>query len=626
MFVGIEDFKSVLAIENLLTPYKRGMLSPDKKSYLPKEPITPDICWEVLRSTNAPRSINDMLSCIADLPPSEQAQFKEVVLSTFDNREQPDKKPYNIVLLGRKLAQASGYEKELAEVLKPKNGEFLLSDAKGSRGYRNRVLDLTDDDIKRFECFECANDEFLAFQKKSLSHQLWLPKAERVYFTDCNFEGVNALRFHPEALVFMNDVSHLPEKLDVSTCKYFVVKPDMLPMIQNWTFSENGLGLDMRRSKPSGNLDLSQFGYVNLMQSDLKGVSAIHFRDGAVVILREVKYLPKNIDFSKCVKLDLGCCDLGGQQELSLRDSIEVDLDTAKNLPLNIDFSKCVKVNLSGCDLKGQSSLRFDEAKVVYLEQVEIKQKILNFPKCEDLNLQGSCLLPKTKLYFPMATEINFSFVTNLPDNIDVSHCAKVNLKGCDLKNQSNLCFADGAEVDLYKAENLPKNLDFSCCAKVLLGESDLRNQSNLHFAEGANVALYKMKYLPKNLDFSSCAVLDLIDCNLKNQPNLSFRDEAEVNLNNSYNLPKVLDFSSCSRVRLAACELYDTQAIVFKNKEQYESSDMGVFVKEDMKIFFADKMSDDDWKEIQNLKKQRDIGLKNVWHNMTILWGDRRD
>ena len=83
MFVDITDFKSALAVENLLTPYKKGRLSPDKKSRLPKEHITPDVCMEVLQSTNYARNIKDMLNCIAELPQSEQAQFKEVVLATF---------------------------------------------------------------------------------------------------------------------------------------------------------------------------------------------------------------------------------------------------------------------------------------------------------------------------------------------------------------------------------------------------------------------------------------------------------------------------------------------------------------------------------------------------------------
>ena len=620
MFVDIETFKGALAVENMLTPYKKGRLSPDKKTRLPKEKITPQVCMEILKSTNYARNIKDMLLCIAELPASEQAQFNEVVSACFSNREQPN----DILVLAKKLAHASGYDTELTAVSKPKDGEFLLSDAKGARGYRNRILDLTEDEMKRFECFECTVDEFSAFQKKSLPHQLRLPKAERVYFTDCNFEGVDALTFHPEAIVFMDNIAHLPEKLDVSTCKYFVVKPDMLPMMPNWTFAENGLGIDMRRMKPSGDLDLSRFGYVHLMRSNLKDVSGVHFRDGAVVLLREAKNLPKNIDFSRCVKLDLSGCDLKGQQELSLRDGADVDLDTAQNLPFNIDFSRCVKVNLSGCDLKGQSQLCFDEAKVVYLEQVEIKQQILNFPKCKDLNLQGTSLLPKTKLYFPMAEEVNFSHVTNLPKDISVSHCAKVNLRGCDLKNLSDLRFADGAKVDLDKAQNLPKNIDFSRCSRVILCQSDLKNQPNLCFADGAEVTLHTMDYLPPNLDFSRCADVELVGCNLKNQPNLRFADGARVRLTNSYNTPKVLDFSPCSRVRLSTCKLNDTLAIIFKNEQQYENSDMGIFVNEDMKIFFADKMSDDDWNEIEALKKKQNNGLKNVWRNKIILWGGR--
>ena len=36
MFVDIENFKSSLALENILMPYKKGRLSPDKKTRLPK--------------------------------------------------------------------------------------------------------------------------------------------------------------------------------------------------------------------------------------------------------------------------------------------------------------------------------------------------------------------------------------------------------------------------------------------------------------------------------------------------------------------------------------------------------------------------------------------------------------
>lgn len=49
MFVDIEDFKNAIAVENILTPYKKRRLAPDKKIRLHKEPITPEVCFRVLR-------------------------------------------------------------------------------------------------------------------------------------------------------------------------------------------------------------------------------------------------------------------------------------------------------------------------------------------------------------------------------------------------------------------------------------------------------------------------------------------------------------------------------------------------------------------------------------------------
>ena len=96
MFVDIEEFKSALMVENMLTPYKKGLVI--KGIRQPKQKITPDACWEVLKSTNYKRNILDMLNCIKELPVEEQVLFKDVVLACFDNREQPS----NIMVLGKK--------------------------------------------------------------------------------------------------------------------------------------------------------------------------------------------------------------------------------------------------------------------------------------------------------------------------------------------------------------------------------------------------------------------------------------------------------------------------------------------------------------------------------------------
>ncbi len=105
MFVDIEIFKGAIAVENILMPYKKGRLASDKKTRLPKEQITPDVCMQVLKSTNNPRNIKDMLQCVVDLPLDEQAQFKEVILACFANREQPDE----VFEIAEKLAIDSGY-------------------------------------------------------------------------------------------------------------------------------------------------------------------------------------------------------------------------------------------------------------------------------------------------------------------------------------------------------------------------------------------------------------------------------------------------------------------------------------------------------------------------------------
>ena len=123
MFVEIDDYKGAIAVENILTPYKKGRLSQDKKTRLPKEKITPDVCMAVLKSTNYARNIKDMLQCIAELPQAEQAPFKDVILATFDNREQPR----DILILAKKLAVASDYEAEFAKAKQLHEGGYFRS-------------------------------------------------------------------------------------------------------------------------------------------------------------------------------------------------------------------------------------------------------------------------------------------------------------------------------------------------------------------------------------------------------------------------------------------------------------------------------------------------------------------
>ena len=103
MFVDIENPKTPLKVINILTAYDKGVVVKGVRQS-PKK-LTPEVCFDILKSTNYPRCIRDMLQLIAKLPDEEQAQFKDVVLSCFDNRDQPA----DILQLGQEIAEKSGY-------------------------------------------------------------------------------------------------------------------------------------------------------------------------------------------------------------------------------------------------------------------------------------------------------------------------------------------------------------------------------------------------------------------------------------------------------------------------------------------------------------------------------------
>ena len=130
MFVDIENPKSPLKVVNILTAYDKGVVIKGVRQ--PKEKLTPEVCFDILKSTNYPRCIRDVLQLIAKLPDEEQAEFKEVVLAAFDHRLQPT----DILQLGQELAEKSGYGIEFAKLKKMKEGEYLLSDATVRKGLR----------------------------------------------------------------------------------------------------------------------------------------------------------------------------------------------------------------------------------------------------------------------------------------------------------------------------------------------------------------------------------------------------------------------------------------------------------------------------------------------------------
>ncbi len=358
MFVDIDDFKSAIAVENMLMPYKKGLLSSDKKSRLPKEPITPEVCMQVLQSTNYARNIKDMLLCIAELPETEQARFKDVVLACFDNREQPQV----VIDLGDMLAKNSGYAQELEEAKQMKEGIFYASQSQLVKSLIVKEKRYSNVDLSGYDKLICLNGNLDKIcSEVKFPKIIEFPKIMDVSLMHLNFENVQNFVFEDGATVKFDYSSNLPKNLDVSMCSQVRFCYCNLKECTSLSFKD---GADVRFSFASGlprNLDVSKCSGVSFYQCDLKELSSVCFRDGAEVNLQKARNLPPQTDFSTCSVLMLNSCNLKDQTELRFKDGAEVYLQKAHNLPKQIDFSMCKdgEVWLKNCDFTGVERLVF---------------------------------------------------------------------------------------------------------------------------------------------------------------------------------------------------------------------------------------------------------------------------
>ena len=496
MFVDIENFKSALAVENILTPYKKGRLSDDKKTRLPKEKITPDTCMEILKSTNYARNIKDMLECIKELPAHEQAQFKDVVLSTFDNREQPN----DILVLGKKLAVASGFEAELSEAQKLKDGEFLHSSSNLDKAFVSLKDSFEDVDFSAYDKVICLSDKEIQFlEGVKFPKHLGIPNSSDVSFASyfrrnanflasgSDFTGLQSMRFKDGAKVDFSKAKNLPSQLDVSMCSV-----------------------------------------VYLRECDLSGVQSMRFKEGAKVNLSKSKNLPADIDVSMCADVRLLQCDLKDQPNLRFKDGARVDLSKAQNLTPQLDVSTCSELELMGCDLS-QHNLRFREGASVMLEKIQNIPVCPDFSMCQKVVLYDSDFKNYSNLCFKNGAIVCLEDAKNLLANVDFSQCSEVTLAGCDLKNQPNLCFQNGAKVELREVKNLSSDADFSQCDVVKLSGKILNDKSQLRFKEGAEVMFHWIEFHSAQLDVSMCSQIKFLFCDFKDMDCLIFKNREQM-------------------------------------------------------------------------------------------------
>ena len=223
MFVDIENPKTPLKVTNILTAYDKGVVVKGVRQ--PPQKLTPEVCFDILKSTNYPRCIRDMLTCIAKLPDDEQAEFKEVVLAAFDHRLQPT----DILQLGQELAEKSGYGIEFAQVQKIKEGLFLSSDAVALKCLMCKESEFTNEDFSAYDKVIFLSDKKIQFKSQlklyvKFPKNMEFPNSLDVSFYDengwggLNLLGVQSIRFKEDAKVNLKGAKNLPENLDVSQC------------------------------------------------------------------------------------------------------------------------------------------------------------------------------------------------------------------------------------------------------------------------------------------------------------------------------------------------------------------------------------------------------------------------
>ena len=425
MFVDIENFKSAIGVENLLMPYAKGRLAPDKKSRLPKEHITPDVCLEVLKSTNNPVNIKHMLECIAeiidDVSAYEQISFKNIVLATFERREQP----YEVVKIAENIAERFMFDGTLRKLIyiadekkrgwykKPQDGEYILSapNVKRARIFVDDVM--TSLDLQKFDKMVVYNYWAYKIEDCVLPEVLEFPYPSSMEFHDDDFEHVKQCRFNGMRKVKLFNCKNLKMDLDVAQCDVFEVH-----------------------------------------DCDLQGVNNIILKDGVEACFDEVQNLPAHLDIAKCQKVQFCLCDFAEFDNAQFRENADVTLSSCYNFPQ--DFSSCRKVKLENCNLNSKQPLRFrDNAEVVLNDMYRVSIKG-DFSNCRSVTSNFCDLSALDNLCFQDDAQVGFSY-TALPEQVDVSRCSKVRVYECDFKKVKRLVFQNKKQMDDWRIK-FPEN------------------------------------------------------------------------------------------------------------------------------------------------------------------------
>lgn len=466
MIVGIPDFKSALAVENILTPYKKGRLSDDKKTRLPKEKITPDVCMEILQSTNYARNIKDMLECIAELPVSEQGYFKEVVLTTFSNREQPEA----ILQLGRELAEKSGYAERLIKAQTLSEGRYYRSAPQPCKSYISLHGDVRERDFSDYDALICLNK--LKLNAQGVTHfppEIDASDTKLLIFDNCDLSGVQSFKMKDGVHASFKEASHLPHDLDLSLCAKVNLYGVDVGSLDGLKFRDGAtVSLDDALNVPH-DLDVSPCSSITLDWQELDRFDELKFRDGAKVYLRQCGDVPADLDCSMCSEVDFEEDNLGKVERLRFKDGAKVLFNHVRHFPKDMDVANCNILYFKSADLKELPQLDLKDGVELYLDNARTLSPLWDYSRAQVFSAASCDFWGFDELKFRKGAKVNLASACHLPKVLDVSECAELELGGCDLHRFDELTL--GGKVTFHQTADtvtkMPKKLDLSHCVSV---------------------------------------------------------------------------------------------------------------------------------------------------------------
>ncbi len=610
MFVDIEKFEGALAIENLLMPYKKGRLSDDKKNRLPKEPITREVCMEVLQSTNYSRNIKDMLQCIAELPQEEQAQFKDVVLACFSNREQSD----DVWDIAKNLAQTSGYLPQLLN--EPDNvydGRFFysanyLKEAVSTKeekwspewskcgkitfcGKRAKIENQTNfppymeffqvsdaqmenNDMTGVEniYFREADKQVRLVKLQNLSAALTFDAVFHVGLLDIDFSQCHDLRFLNIHDASIHNAKGLPEILDVSTLQSVFIDSSDLASVREFKLNSahNQFSIVDSSNLPD-NMMIDGVSMITLTGSSWVDADNLTLKNADTADFDGAFHLPKNIKFQNVKQAQFRKTDFGDVRSVACHDMSYVDFAEAKYLPSQIELKNCEIVDFQQCDLARVEHLDLSEVtKTVLLSNSTGLPPILDLKNLDNVICMGADLKGVEKICLRDVANVSLTKTKNVEAEIEINGCTNAELADVDFKNVSQLKLWNiSKEIDLSDSFNLPQNLALSDVEKVNLlrtrfadGKSlKLQNIKNVNFEGAADTP--KMMLVQNVQDFNARhGCFSKTDC-------LICRKMKTVSFLGSQKLPKKMVFEDCTEVWLLGTNGENLEEIEFKNVKE---------------------------------------------------------